>query len=461
MSAGTFVAFIVLLLLGTEILDWRWATLVPLAAAAIGVYRIRQKLPSLYTVAQIVDHRMGLADTISTALFFSRDVSPEASSRTRQLQRESADRMAETVDVRRAVPYTMPRAAYWMAGLALVASSLFALRYGLDQRLDLKPSLAHILQQSFGFQKKVQEAKAETPKLPKEADPPAEAEQQSSEPMASADKAQEAATPANSDTRGQAQSKAESAEPNREQASAQAESDPPDDPNSQNSDSSKSGEQGDQDSSSSSSGQKQASGSQDGGSGENSSLLSKVRDAMQNLLSHMKNQAGASGTQQAAAAQSGKQSRGQQKSGQQQSKSGDRQQGSEAQASAEGQPGSDQQSSLAAQAGAGKSNSQQASKMPGSGIGSQDGNKELKQAEQLAAMGKISEIIGKRSANVSGEATVEVQSGEQQLSTPYTHRLTQHSEGGAEINRDEVPVAVQAYVEQYFEQVHRRPAQKK
>ena len=68
-------------------------------------------------------------------------------------------------------------------------------------------------------------------------------------------------------------------------------------------------------------------------------------------------------------------------------------------------------------------------------------------------MGKISEIIGKRSANITGEATVEVQSTSQQLRTPYAQRGAEHSQGGAEISRDEIPVALQTYVERYFEQV--------
>jgi len=43
-------------------------------------------------------------------------------------------------------------------------------------------------------------------------------------------------------------------------------------------------------------------------------------------------------------------------------------------------------------------------------------------------MGKISEIIGKRSANVTGEATVEVQATSQQLRTPYARRGAEHSQ---------------------------------
>jgi len=72
-------------------------------------------------------------------------------------------------------------------------------------------------------------------------------------------------------------------------------------------------------------------------------------------------------------------------------------------------------------------------------------------------MGKISQIVGKRSANVTGEATVEVRSTSQQLRTPYAPRGGEHSQGGAEIGRDEIPVALQTYVERYFEQV-RKPA---
>src|SRR5207245_523248 len=102
-----------------------------------------------------------------------------------------------------------------------------------------------------------------------------------------------------------------------------------------------------------------------------------------------------------------------------------------------------------------------ANKQPGGGIGNRDGSKDVKQAEQLAAMGKITQIIGKRSANLSGEATVEVQSTTQQLRTEYSSRNAQHTESGAEISRDEVPVALESYVQQYFEQVRKQPAPKK
>jgi len=100
--------------------------------------------------------------------------------------------------------------------------------------------------------------------------------------------------------------------------------------------------------------------------------------------------------------------------------------------------------------------SAQANKQPGSGAGNRDGSKDLKLAEQLAAMGKISEIIGKRNANITGEATIDVQNTSQQLRTNYQDRQAQHAQAGAEINRDEVPVALESYVQQYFEQVRKQ-----
>ena len=51
--------------------------------------------------------------------------------------------------------------------------------------------------------------------------------------------------------------------------------------------------------------------------------------------------------------------------------------------------------------------------------------------------------------------TVEVQSTNQQLRTSYVNKGAQHTQGGTEINRDEVPVALQPYVQEYFEQVRK------
>jgi hypothetical protein len=90
-----------------------------------------------------------------------------------------------------------------------------------------------------------------------------------------------------------------------------------------------------------------------------------------------------------------------------------------------------------------------------SGIGRQDGDKNVTESEQLKAMGKLAEIIGKRSANVTGDMMVENPSGKQQLRTEYSQRMGHHADLGGEINRDEIPLMYQKYVREYMEQVRK------
>jgi hypothetical protein len=52
---------------------------------------------------------------------------------------------------------------------------------------------------------------------------------------------------------------------------------------------------------------------------------------------------------------------------------------------------------------------------------------------------------------------VEVASGKQQLRTAYSEQQAAHADTGGEIHRDEVPLADQRYVQQYFEEI-RKPA---
>src|ERR1039457_4458601 len=193
-----------------------------------------------------------------------------------------------------------------------------------------------------------------------------------------------------------------------------------------------------------------------GNAAESSSLMSKLKDAFQNLLSKAKPQQSSAQHGKDQKSASGKPQQGSQPNG----KDGQPRNGSQQGDAQEGEDGQEAKNSESAQQGKGqgKSDSEQASKQPGSGIGSQDGDKAIRNAEQLAAMGKISEILGKRAATVSGEATVEVQSTRQQLRTPYAQRGAEHTQSGAEISRDEVPVALQPYVQQYFEELRKQAA---
>ncbi len=170
--SAAMAVFILLLVAGTQILNWQWLVAVPVTAALAGYWLARRRLPSLYVVAQVIDHRLGLADTISTAVYFDRQRPAASEERIRQFQLEAAQRASTAVDPKQAVPYSIPRSAYPMAALVLVASSLFGLRYGLSRRLDLRPPLARILQDSFGFPARTREAKkpAARPPMPQPAE---------------------------------------------------------------------------------------------------------------------------------------------------------------------------------------------------------------------------------------------------------------------------------------------------
>jgi len=464
--SAAVAVFILLLLLGTQVLDWRLALLIPLVAAGAGFFIARRRLPGPYQVAQLIDHRIGLADSLSTAFYFSKGppagrVSPEV----RQAQFECADRLAASVDPRRATPFTMPRTMYLLGILILVASSLFALRYGLSRKLDLRLGLAHILQQSLGIPERTEVARNQRRRPPQPMNPQGDNSEPSADPEQAAG-AEPDSPDSDSDLSVDAESQeGASGKGNKKQNvegedSAAADQDAEaEDRDSKNGDSPSQGQQGD-----SKSGQQPPSvNKQDNNSSDNSSLMNKVKDAWQNLLSRMKPQPGNSnsGAQQRSMEQSSKQGKGQQNGKQQSAKNGQQSSNGQEGDSEDGQPGDEAQNAQDPQGkGTGKSDSAQTSKQPGSGIGSQDGDKNIKQSEQLAAMGRITEIFGKRSANITGEATVEVHSTSQQLRTPYAQRSAQHSDAGGAVNRDEIPVALQPYVEQYFEQIRKPPAKK-
>jgi hypothetical protein len=470
-SAG-MAGVIVLLIAGTQILDWRLLLAISAATLALGAYRTLRRVPSPYVIAQLVDRRLLLADALSTAWFFAGSDRPVAVA-MRDGQRAQAERAAENADLERAVPFAMPRAVYALAVLGLVASSLFALRYGISRTLDLRAPLARILMENFGalpekeaaLRKDPRAVKPDTPKpiglsLP-EGDP-------NSPPQL--DPAPESALDTVdvpdvvNDPLKQKDSKAKSESIGTQKAEGeQGDADSTDGLEAASGESLSEGPEG-----ASKAGQKGApsdSRSSPANSDQNSSLMAKLRDAMSSLLSKMHPQNGSGSHQQASAGQNA-QKAGTQRSAQRQNgasgESQPQQNGAQQSAEADSQMDAEGKDGQNAQAkGGGHSADQQAANQPGSGIGRQDGNKDTKLAEQLAAMGKISEIIGKRSANLTGEITVEVPSSQQQLHTPYSQTNVTHADAGGDISRDEVPVIFQQYVQQYFEQLRKQPPVRK
>jgi hypothetical protein len=443
-SSALLFVLILLLLLGTEVLSWYWMVPVPAVSAGAGLYLARRRTPGLYAAAQMVDARMGLADTLSTAVHFSRTPAEpdETSSGVRRRQSEQAERLAATVDARRAIPYSMPRTVWLVAALALAAAGLFALRYGLNRRLDLRPPLANMLRQQFGWNRKPDLARNdgrksfERPGDPEENPEAGEDAERNGAAQPDPARGNEPGATDPGSAAADNQKPGDSANASGEDGEARAEKsdDPPGDERA-----GASPQDG--------RGQPQSGGKQDANnSGDNSSWMSKLKDAFQNLLSRADPRQGSQGRE------SGSPDK---QAGKGQSSAGKREPDQEGQPNADrhgdaqdGQPGEEGKS-------AGKNEGRKNSGQPGSGAGSQDGDKSIKQGQQLEAMGKLSELYGKRAATITGEATVEVQSTHQQLRTQYVQRGAQHSQSGAEIDRDAVPVALQNYVERYFEQVRK------
>jgi hypothetical protein len=444
-------AVVVLLLCGTQILDVR--LIAPLVILGLGsaMYRLFRSAPSIATTARLLDQRCGLSDALSTAIYFREHAADLVAA-----QRRHAESAVDNVDLARALPYRTPRSATVFAGMAALALGLGIFRYGFERTLPLSAPMASFRFDPFelavkadqsSFDEKQRNARrdlisdlgASTSDDPSRQD--LDTPEGKSLAMDSANKQSKTSTSAhmktaNGGTEGKPQDRNGDAQPSGENASGVQ-------PQSNEMPSSRDG-----------SPQSAQSASQAPGNSSSSGLLSKLKEAMNSLMSKMRQQGQNGqnpGGQQASNKQSSKGQSAKQKKGQQQ--------GSEQKGTPEA--GEESTESEFAQPGQGSSKSDQnASAKPGSGMGKQDGSKQIRDAELEAAMGKLSEIIGKRSASVSGEMTVESESGPQQLHTAYSRSTAKHGGISGDVDRDEVPVALQGYVQQYFEQVRKQAAVK-
>jgi hypothetical protein len=432
---------ILLLLVGTQVLDWYWVALLAAASLGTGLYRLRKTIPTEYKVAQRIDRRLSLSDTLSTAAYFATQnghTGNRSFEAVRDKQRQEAETLARTVDLNRGVPFRRSRYAYPALGLALAAFGLFALRYAVIGSLSLQPSLVRIAYDTF-FGTNAVEAKARPLKpdlKPGDTDPNSpDANRDEVAPDSAPDTLE---NPELNDPHNEGdQSKAD-----QDQNADLADNGDKSDPNDANQNSDKKSDSKDD----------RQEGKQDakqGSDNANSSLMDKLRDAMQNLLNKMK----PGDRQQAQNQQKGQQNKqNSEKQKSQQQKKGDNSSSDDQQSGESG----DQKQSADAE-GNQKSSDKTTPEDARSGIGSEDVEKAVREAEAMAAMGKISELLGKRAQNVSGEVLVEVGQSKQQLKTPYAQKQAAHAEAGSEINRDEVPLIYQQFVEQYFEAIRKTP----
>lgn len=432
---------VVLLLLGTQILDWYWLAMLACAAVPLSLLRVRARPLTPYRLAQVIDRRLTLSDSLSTAWFL---LDTKANGSIARMEIERAETMAHSIRLARAIPFTRGRAWMVSGGLAVVAFGLFTVRYLVTGSLDLKEAVIPF-------------RGATTLETANESRPAAEQDGVTA-PFSPQARAQLAQTARAQDREAKPQSPqltnagdpagASAGTPNRESGDSSTRSS---DPGQRSGDPSR----GDARS------QEQATNGEHArqeptGAPSSPNLLDNMRDALSSLLSKMQSN---SNTQSPTARQSADQHSTSQatlgrerqtgqtgiqkdQTGEQQNAAGDSQ-----------QAGSEK--SQAARARSSADSSARNGSDSRSGIGRQDGNKDLKEAEQLEAMGKLAEIIGKRSADLTGDMTVETPSGKQQLKTEYSEHMGHHADLGGEINRDEIPLIYQQYVRDYMEAVRK------
>src|SRR5579864_4032088 len=290
---------ILLLILGTQILDWYWPVLLFVGCLAVGAYRSRNKILSRYQVAQSIDRQLGFHDALSTAVFFGEHPNRTASSRKFvEDQKDAAENLARSADVQRGLPFFVPRTLYVNAALAAIVFSMFGVRYGINRNLDLRPSLVRISFDGFlGSSREVADAKRIRADRPFNRDSGNKGtavdpwEVKPDDPTATPDAALDTANePEVSNPDGTPDSSAKSKATGAEQPPAGE--DPIDSPD-KGENSQAGSDSGDANSpEANSQGDKQESGmknsGQSGSAGENSSLSEKMRDALANLLAKLK-----------------------------------------------------------------------------------------------------------------------------------------------------------------------------
>ncbi len=448
-----------LLLVGTQILDWYWLVLLGAIGLGIAIFRVSRRRLAPYRVAQVLDRRLHLYDSLSTA-WFLHSAAGRSEDFIAQLQIARAEELAGTVRLSDAFPFRGRRAWAITGALAATAFGLFAVRYLVTSSLSLRQSLIPIHLESIFERSKdarftdshpmgsptraQQEAKLSSPQhgdtvRPNDASSPQDAKENGGDATAGNASGTESTGPKDSSKTQEGRSETHEGGSGAKAAGLTSQDGSEQTPKAQ---ASSTGAQ------------------QDASPG----LMDKMKDALSSLMAKMRpdqnapasaqnsphpNEDHTGAKQNSPAGSPGrKDPTGQQQNPANQQASQDQNAAAQAQG----------QTTEKAQASPGQNSDQspQSGSDAHSGIGRQDGDKDLKEAGQLQALGKLEEIIGKRSANLTGEMTVETPANKQQLKTAYSQRLGRHSDAGGEINRDEIPLAYQQYVREYMEQVRKQ-----
>jgi hypothetical protein len=441
-----------LLILGTGVVAWYVPPAVFALALGVALWTLRGRLPREYGTAQTLDSALHTSDLLSSAWYASNSV---AASRSHfaPLLFEQAEAAARVADPRAALSWRWPLSSRWMGGMAVATLALFGVRYGVLHTLDLSASVVTVMFDTFTGQsvadsKKVARPNAKLPQ-PMQIGLNEPGDVLENNPPDDVLKSYEVAGQSNSGA-----SKNVSSPDQQNQQREPGDSSSPEDAS--NDVSLPEGAQG----------MSTAANQQKSGDVKNqprpdarqqkkdSGLLDKMRDALASVMDKLKLNSKASENQQSAEAQEA-----QRQNAQRQSDKGSPSPGKPQQGDPQSQQSQEQaDSSQAGQKSQSESPAQNANDQQHSGIGKQDGAKNTEMAKDAEAMGKLSELIGKRSMNLQGEMMVEVENTRNpQLRTPYLNRSAAHGEAGGDLSRDEVPLRHQEFVRRYYEHVRKQP----
>jgi hypothetical protein len=457
-----FAGSTLVLITGTQLLNWYWIGILALIGIAAAAYRVLRRIPSVYDTAQLLDRRLALHDTISTAWHLSRN--PElASTEAGQFQLTQAEKAAYEVSAVAALPFRFKRSWALPLALAAVACALFTVRYFVQRDLDFTRSLLPLHRNELTGNRgnrAVNGHGAPGNFLNHDADgaaqPNSSALNSRMGDVAGADDPE--ATTADARTSAAELPRQNTADDNSANSGNQDPENGDSTSGEQSSPASKrSADQGASASDQSTPQRPIAADEKNNGN----SLMNRMKDAVSSLVAKMRP---SEGSEQRSAQQSARSASASDREQTQSESAPSRNQTSAPQSSQSAKTDSktSQQGQATEVAQSSESRTASRSESSGhdqakSGIGRQDGEKKLKAAEEEKAIGKLAEIIGKRSRDISGDMMVEAPSGKEQLRTAYSGKLAEHSDTGGEINSDEIPVELQQYVRDYMERIHRQP----
>jgi hypothetical protein len=448
-ACASLGAFLAMLLLGTQVLRWYWPVLLLAVTAGWGVWKAFAAVPGEYKAAQRLDARCGLKDLLSTAWHFRQHRDAARNPALVDAVHASGEEAAGGVDLEAAFPWRMNMRLWSALAMLVAVLGAFGVRYGVLRTFDLRPSLLAVnIDPLTGVPQPTDDGRVKkkggTEELAGMNLPEGDraAIQENEKAIEEMLRTMEVQDP------NQVAAPGEGKQGRKGESSQQQEGE-----------NSEGGDRGDDGLPPSIAGDDPKKGGDEKQQGkksdEKNTLLDKMKDALANLMDKMK-------IDQKGGDQAGDKAGSQKGEGQQQAnnKKGMPNQGKQAQgeqsdqeASQEGQPSDAQQAQMAK----GSQMQEPPSDQQKSGAGKSDGKKDTELAEQLEAMGKLSELLTKRSNEVKGEMMVEVtNTRNQQARTPYTGKQGAHKDTGGEINRDEVPLHLQHYVQKYYESVRRQ-----